>query len=362
MVKYNLKDNSWCIDKFAQKEHWVPCYLKRHFFARMSSAQQSEGMNSYVQGYFKGTMTLFKFVKQYEKAIARRREKEAEAEFRTCTKLPQLSSHHPMEEHAGKMYTMRVFDIFKKHFTSSISLSAKEEAIEGEVCKFLVGTFKIPIEERCVVVYDSSKEEVQCGCHLFEFMGALCKHALKVLHIEDYDAIPSKYILFRWTKEASTGMSFDSLRNTPECSTTRSLWRLWQANSAMMSLACSSQEACVAAMRMLQGFCDSFSTKLPNSNEGGFGESTHPTQSTVESRYKTHKHMKVPLPAISRGRPKSKGLEKHPMEECKGKRKNRCSKCGCVRHNKTKCELTNRNCQTESIRGEDTLDGALSDM
>ncbi|XP_042484168.1 protein FAR1-RELATED SEQUENCE 5-like [Macadamia integrifolia] len=32
IVKYNLKDNRWLSDKYAQKDHWVPCYLKKHFF------------------------------------------------------------------------------------------------------------------------------------------------------------------------------------------------------------------------------------------------------------------------------------------------------------------------------------------
>ncbi|XP_042484795.1 protein FAR1-RELATED SEQUENCE 5-like [Macadamia integrifolia] len=63
MVKYNLKGNSWSSDKFAQREHWVPCYLRKQFFEGMSSTQRSEGLNSYFQGYFKGTMTLYKFVK-----------------------------------------------------------------------------------------------------------------------------------------------------------------------------------------------------------------------------------------------------------------------------------------------------------
>ncbi|XP_042477752.1 protein FAR1-RELATED SEQUENCE 5-like [Macadamia integrifolia] len=191
------KDNYWLRDKFDQKEHWVLCYLKKPFFAGMNSTQCSEGMNSYFQGYFKGTMTLYKFVKQYEKAIARHREKESEAELRTCTQLPQLSSQHPREEHAGKVYTRRIFDIFKKEFISSVILSAKEELNEAGVHSFYVGPFNVPIEHRCKVIYEESKEVVQCGCRLFEFMGVLCKHVLKVLQILDCDAIPAKYILPR---------------------------------------------------------------------------------------------------------------------------------------------------------------------
>ncbi|XP_042483653.1 protein FAR1-RELATED SEQUENCE 5-like [Macadamia integrifolia] len=206
MVKYNLKDHSWLNEKFSQRKFWVPCYFRGTFFAGMSSTQQSEGMDSYFPGYFNGSMTLLSFVKQYERVVAKRREKEADAESKSLN-LPQLESQSPIEMHGGQVYTRRVFEIFKKNFSASLSLSAVDVSSEGSIRKFKVGPFNVPIEHRCVVEYNSIDEEIHCSCLMFEFMGIPCKHFLKVLQMVDRDRVPSKYILSRWTKEAKCGLT-----------------------------------------------------------------------------------------------------------------------------------------------------------
>ncbi|XP_042499336.1 protein FAR1-RELATED SEQUENCE 1-like [Macadamia integrifolia] len=272
VVKYNLKDNYWLSNKYAQKEHWVPCYFKKHFFVGMSSTQRCEGMNSYFQDCFKGTMTSYKFVKQYEKAIARHREKGDEVELRTSTQLPQLSSQYPLKENVGEVYIRRMFDIFKKYLISSFNLSVKEESAEGLVRKFKVGPFKIPIEQRCMVIYDSS-QEVQCECRFLEFMGILCKYALK---------------------EASSGLSSGIPVNSNDVITTRSLWRLRKVHLSMMSFTCSSPDGYVAAMRICQWFYDNFPTNLQNLTGGLYEDSTNLTQTTVEARLESHDRVKIP--------------------------------------------------------------------
>ncbi|XP_042491887.1 protein FAR1-RELATED SEQUENCE 5-like isoform X2 [Macadamia integrifolia] len=339
MVKYNLKDHSWLNDKFSLKEYWVPCYLRGSFFAGMRSTQRSEGMNSYFLGYFKDNMTLYRFVKQYERAVARRRKKEADAEFRTFTQLPRLSSQSPLEEHAGKVYTRRVFEIFKKHFNESISLSAHEESAEGPVRKFKVGPFKVPSEQRCVVEYNSLEEEVCCSCRMFEFMGLVCKHVLKVLQMVDRDSIPSKYILFRWTKEARCGLPVDYIPEfSPATITTRSLCGVSHAVKNMMAMACSSQECCEVAMGTLQGLTEKLATMVQNATGVGVGDSTIGTQkSTVESMPEAHKDLNMPPPSVNHDWP-SQAHHKPPMEQSIGKGKNRCSICRSIGHNKNKCE------------------------
>ncbi|XP_042483655.1 protein FAR1-RELATED SEQUENCE 5-like isoform X2 [Macadamia integrifolia] len=199
MVKYNLKDHSWLNEKFSQRKCWVPCYFRGTFFAGMSSTQRGEGMDSFFQGYFNGCMTLLEFVKQYETVVARRREKEADAEFKSLVSLPQLETPSPIEMHGRQVYTRRVFEIFKKNFSASLGLSAADVSSEGSIRKFKVGPFNVPIEHRCVVEYNSIDEVIQCSCLMFEFMGIPCKHFLKVLQMVDRDRVPSKYILSRWT-------------------------------------------------------------------------------------------------------------------------------------------------------------------
>ncbi|XP_042514593.1 protein FAR1-RELATED SEQUENCE 7-like [Macadamia integrifolia] len=360
MLKYNLKDHSWLSEKFAQKEYWVPSYLRGSFFAGLSSTRQSEEMNSYFRGYFNDNMTLCRFVKQYERAVTRRREKEADAEFRIIPQLPRLSSQSPLEEHAGKVYTRKVFEIFKKHFNASLSLSAHEELAEGPVRKFKVGPFKVPNEQRCMVEYNSLEEEVRCSCYMFEFMGLVCKHVLKVLQMVDRDNIPSKYILFRWTNEARPGLPVDNiLDNAPTTITISSVWGLSHAIRNMMAMACSSPECCEVAMGTLQGLTEKLSTMVQNATGVGVADSTTGTQkSTIETMPVAHKHLNIPPPSVNCDQ-SSQVDQKNPMEQSIEKGKNRCSICRSTGHNKTKCEAVNKETGEPELKRALVGEGAL---
>ncbi|KAK0588674.1 hypothetical protein LWI29_003998 [Acer saccharum] len=57
------------------------------------------------------------------------------------------------------------------------------------------------------VQYNSLTLNVSCCCKLFESMGILCRHALKVFDFNNLTSIPSEYILKRWTKDVKRGIS-----------------------------------------------------------------------------------------------------------------------------------------------------------
>ena len=63
------------------------------------------------------------------------------------------------------------------------------------------------------VSFNSVSCDVSCCCMLYESMGMLCCHALKVLDFNNVINIPSRYILKKWTKEAKKGncLSCESL-------------------------------------------------------------------------------------------------------------------------------------------------------
>ncbi|KAF3631729.1 hypothetical protein T459_26025 [Capsicum annuum] len=51
---------------------------------------------------------------------------------------------------------------------------------------------------------------VSCSCKIFEFMGILCRYALKILDILNVkDTIPAYYILKRWTKDVTNMHEMD---------------------------------------------------------------------------------------------------------------------------------------------------------
>ncbi|XP_022886215.1 protein FAR-RED ELONGATED HYPOCOTYL 3-like [Olea europaea var. sylvestris] len=45
--------------------------------------------------------------------------------------------------------------------------------------------------------------EVECNCHLFEFRGIVCKHAISALVQNDVSLLPKKYVLRQWRRDVS---------------------------------------------------------------------------------------------------------------------------------------------------------------
>ena len=60
------------------------------------------------------------------------------------------------------------------------------------------------------VTYNSEDETIECSCKNYELVGILCCHSLRVLNVCNILAIPSKYILKRWTKHARSGCVLDN--------------------------------------------------------------------------------------------------------------------------------------------------------
>lgn len=52
------------------------------------------------------------------------------------------------------------------------------------------------------VVYKSLEITAECTCKKFELYGLLCRHIFYVFRLENLQAFPKKYVLFRWSVEA----------------------------------------------------------------------------------------------------------------------------------------------------------------
>ncbi|XP_019265391.1 PREDICTED: protein FAR1-RELATED SEQUENCE 1-like [Nicotiana attenuata] len=92
--------------------------------------------------------------------------------------------------------------MFQNEWERSLLIYIKSSSDEGELCTYNVSTHGSVKEH--VVTVKRTLTEVSCSCKLFEFMGILCRHALKILDILNIkDMIPEHYILKRWTKDAT---------------------------------------------------------------------------------------------------------------------------------------------------------------
>ncbi|KAF5443133.1 hypothetical protein F2P56_035720 [Juglans regia] len=89
---YDLHENPWFKSLYAECEHWVPVFLKDHFWAGMSTTQRNESMNAFFDGYVHSKTNLKKFVDQFDNALKKKIENENHAEFKSFSQvIPYVS-------------------------------------------------------------------------------------------------------------------------------------------------------------------------------------------------------------------------------------------------------------------------------
>ncbi|XP_052722996.1 protein FAR1-RELATED SEQUENCE 5 isoform X1 [Vigna angularis] len=205
LTKHGLEENEWLCNLYEERHKWVPCYLKKDFWAGMSTTQRSEGMNAFFDGFINSTTTLQQFVVQYDNALRVKAQKEIEADFSSMNTTIACGSQSPIERQFQVEYTHAKFEEVQTEFRSRMNCFIKDTLKED-----LWNTYTVK-EERMwegnrvpdkfyKVQFDPITQTTTCSCHLFEFRGIICRHSLLVFGQEDVYSVPSQYILRRWSK------------------------------------------------------------------------------------------------------------------------------------------------------------------
>ncbi|KAF7147062.1 hypothetical protein RHSIM_Rhsim03G0111300 [Rhododendron simsii] len=100
---------------------------------------------------------------------------------------------------AFEKYTKKVFYLFQKEYQQTLDLSLKLENDDGTISTYIVKELKGWKKIR-KLVYNPLEHSVSCTCRKFEFHGILCSHSLKLFHDLQYESLPSRYYLKRWTR------------------------------------------------------------------------------------------------------------------------------------------------------------------
>ena len=79
----------------------------------MSTAQRSESMNSFFDGFVNSKINLKQFVKQYENALSRKVELEWQAGAKCFSKNTPCVTIYEMKKQVEKMYTIAKFKEFQ---------------------------------------------------------------------------------------------------------------------------------------------------------------------------------------------------------------------------------------------------------
>ncbi|XP_022861207.1 protein FAR1-RELATED SEQUENCE 5-like [Olea europaea var. sylvestris] len=222
---YKLQEHGWLTGLYNERSRWVPCFLKTSFWAGMSTTQRSESMNAFFDGYVHSKTSLKQFVEQYERALRSKVEKEFHADFKSFSQMVPCVTRYEMEKQFQSVYTISKFKEFQEEFTGKVYcevLSAQDSYLHTiyEVREDIIfnGGMKKKIFK---VLFRRDECEFECSCHLFEFRGIICKHAISVLIRNDVALLPEKYILKRWRRDVNrpytrVPINYDGWISTPE--------------------------------------------------------------------------------------------------------------------------------------------------
>nr|GMD58244.1 protein FAR1-RELATED SEQUENCE 5-like [Ipomoea batatas] len=220
--RYDLRENEWLKTIFVDRGQWVPVYLRNTFFAEMSMTQHSDSLNSYFDGYMNASTTLQQFVKQYEKALESRYEKEVKADYDSINTAPVLKTPSPMEKQASEIYTRKLFAKFQGELVETLGFLATKVEDQELITTYQVSKFG-ESHKSYLVRYNVGDMKALCSCQMFEFCGILCRHILTVFRITNLLTLPSQYILKRWTKNAKSSVMLDEGTNNSLNSSRESL-------------------------------------------------------------------------------------------------------------------------------------------
>ena len=121
---YNLGNNEWLKSLYADRDRWLPVFIRRTFLAGMSTSQRSESMNAFFDDYINSKTTLQQFVLQYDKALGRKIENENQADFHSFNSNIPLITTLFMEKQMQEVYTHGIFKKFQSEIRDLIYCNA----------------------------------------------------------------------------------------------------------------------------------------------------------------------------------------------------------------------------------------------
>ncbi|XP_014511456.1 protein FAR-RED IMPAIRED RESPONSE 1-like [Vigna radiata var. radiata] len=333
LTTHGLENNDWLCNLYEERGKWVPCYLKNHFWADMSTTQRSEGMNAFFDGFINSTTTLQQFVIQYDNALKVKAQKEIEADFASLNTTVACGSQSPIERQFQVEYTHEKFEEVQNEFRSRMNCFIKDTVKES--------IFNIyTIKEECMwdgkcapkyyhVQFDPVLKDITCSCLLFEFRGIICRHSVLVLGQEDVHNVPSKYVLRRWSKNIRRKhtlirAAYSSLQHDPKMQRYQTLCQQFYN---LAEAACESECATDQLEKDLKCLAKKFglSSCLKNNIVSEGGQLRYESAVTETPSYNTCGSSDVlvrsPVTVKRKGRPRTNRLKSTVESRCKKKSK-----------------------------------------
>ncbi|XP_030453189.1 protein FAR1-RELATED SEQUENCE 6-like [Syzygium oleosum] len=79
--EFNFEKNEWLSSLFVDSHRWVPIYVKKVFWAGLSTTQRNESMDAFLDDYVSSKTSLKQFVEQYDSALKSKVDRENKADY-----------------------------------------------------------------------------------------------------------------------------------------------------------------------------------------------------------------------------------------------------------------------------------------
>lgn len=166
----------------------------------MTSTQRSESANHMLKRFIQRAAPMHLFVAKFNEFQSDRNDQEGKEGFVTNQVNRKLRTGLPIEDHAHTIYTRAMYEKFYDELFESSKYTIKSKIGQDE---YVLTDARADMEDAAAYIHVrlQGTDRVTCECGLFEHMGMLCRHALKVLVHLDRQEIPPGNILHRWTKD-----------------------------------------------------------------------------------------------------------------------------------------------------------------
>ncbi|VAH96010.1 unnamed protein product [Triticum turgidum subsp. durum] len=194
--------NEWLDSMYNCRQQWVPVYLRDTFFGDEPSRQGCMSRSSFFESHITAKTNSQSFIQHYEKALDSCYEREVKEEFETKYSLPDIKTPSPIEKQGADLYTRTLFLRFQQELIGASVSTLEVAEQDGKACTYKVTTSQGSEKPR-MVQFNSSECSAKCTCQMFECLGIVCRHILTVFGAQGVSALPSQYIMKRWTKNAT---------------------------------------------------------------------------------------------------------------------------------------------------------------
>ncbi|RYR08717.1 hypothetical protein Ahy_B05g076538 [Arachis hypogaea] len=135
--KYGLAENEWVQGIYNDKMKWATAYLREHFFGRIRTTSQCEGIHSLLKNYVDSKISFLEFMHKFSEVLKHYRNNHLTADFETFYKFPVLTTClESFEKQAAKLYTRNIFKLVKDEIEAAGALNVTECPNSGDIVEY----------------------------------------------------------------------------------------------------------------------------------------------------------------------------------------------------------------------------------